>query len=226
MAVVKCKKVVSLKGFRDGLRLIIDLSNSQDQIISEVTDLLKNASSLVDGSKITIDTGNVAIDETFVLALLKSVIWPLSLNVSTWKSDDPESVIFLKNSGFNCYEKKSSLIENVKNKNVPALIVDKSLRSGQKIEHAGDVVVFGHVHDGSEVISAGNIFIFGRLRGLAHAGSNGDDNCFITTDSFMARQVRVGKKVSNELDPELQYWWECPVIISIDGDKLTVRKRV
>lgn len=226
MAVVSDKKVVSLKGLGDGLRLIIDPSYPQNKITDEATGLLKSASSIVDGSKITIDTGDGVIDRSFVLALLKNVIWPLSLNISVWKSDDPQSIMFLKKSGFSCYEKKPTTLKNMKNKNFSAFTVDKSLRSGQIIEQNRDVVVFGHVHDGAEVISTGNIFIFGRLRGLAHAGSDGNDNCFITTDSFMARQVRVGNKVSNELDPELQHWWECPVIISTDGDKLTVRKRV
>ena len=49
-----------------------------------------------------------------------------------------------------------------------------SLRSGQKIEVEGSIVVIGDVNSGAEVIAADNIIVVGTLRGLAHAGAKGN----------------------------------------------------
>ena len=46
-----------------------------------------------------------------------------------------------------------------------------SLRSGQKIEEDGSIVIIGDVNSGAEVVAADNIVVLGTLRGLAHAGA-------------------------------------------------------
>ena len=43
-----------------------------------------------------------------------------------------------------------------------------SLRSGQRLEVDGSVVILGDVNSGAEVMASDNIVILGNLRGLAH----------------------------------------------------------
>ena len=57
--------------------------------------------------------------------------------------------------------------------NAKSVFVSHTLRSGQRIECEGDVVVLGDVNDGAEVIAGGSIAVMGTLRGLAHAGATG-----------------------------------------------------
>ena len=54
-----------------------------------------------------------------------------------------------------------------------------SLRSGQKIEEEGSIVILGDVNAGSEVVASENIVVVGALRGLAHAGANGNKEAII-----------------------------------------------
>ena len=49
-----------------------------------------------------------------------------------------------------------------------------SVRSGQKVEFEGSLVILGDVNDGAEVIAGENIIVLGDLRGLAHAGAKGN----------------------------------------------------
>ena len=58
-----------------------------------------------------------------------------------------------------------------------SVFVSHTLRSGQRIECEGDVVVLGDVNDGAEIIAGGSIAVMGTLRGLAHAGGNGTERC-------------------------------------------------
>ena len=55
-----------------------------------------------------------------------------------------------------------------------ATIVDKPLRSGQRIHAAGDLIVLGLVSHGAEIIAGGNIHVYAPLRGRALAGVHGD----------------------------------------------------
>ena len=57
--------------------------------------------------------------------------------------------------------------------NAKSVFVSHTLRSGQRVECEGDIVVLGDVNDGAEVIAGGSIAVMGALRGLAHAGRDG-----------------------------------------------------
>jgi septum site-determining protein MinC len=76
---------------------------------------------------------------------------------------------------------------------VATMVIDKPLRSGQRIyARGGDLVVLAMVSAGAEVIADGNIHIYAPLRGRALAGAQGDQNARIFTTSFEAELVSIG----------------------------------
>ena len=70
-----------------------------------------------------------------------------------------------------------------------------SLRSGQKIEFNGSIVVLGDVNRGAEVIAGENIVVLGNLRGLAHAGAKGNKEAIICAGAINVSQVRIADVV-------------------------------
>ena len=70
-----------------------------------------------------------------------------------------------------------------------------SLRSGQKIEYEGSVVIIGDVNAGAEVIAGENIVILGELRGLAHAGAKGNKSAIIAANKIDSPQIRIADKI-------------------------------
>lgn len=76
------------------------------------------------------------------------------------------------------------------------LIVNKNLRSGQTVEHSGDVLILGDVNEGAEVIAAGNIVVMGTLRGYAHAGAIGDDSSVVVAKKMIPQQLRIGHHIA------------------------------
>ena len=65
-----------------------------------------------------------------------------------------------------------------------------NMRSGQKIEFEGSLVIIGDVNGGAEVIAGENIVILGNLRGLAHAGAKGNKKAIIATNRIECPQIR------------------------------------
>lgn len=72
------------------------------------------------------------------------------------------------------------------------LIVDKPLRSGQRVyARGGDLIVTAMVSAGAEVIADGSIHVYAPLRGRALAGANGNTDARIFTTSLEAELVSI-----------------------------------
>ena len=76
-----------------------------------------------------------------------------------------------------------------------------SLRSGQRLEFEGSIVIIGDVNAGAEVIASENIVVLGILRGLAHAGAKGNKDAFIEASEIEAVQIRIADIVK-EIEKE------------------------
>lgn len=79
-----------------------------------------------------------------------------------------------------------------------------SIRSGQRIEEEGSIVILGDVNSGAEVIAADNIVVLGALRGLAHAGAKGNRKAIIAAgrlDTVQLRIANVVKEINRDEEP-------------------------
>ena len=75
---------------------------------------------------------------------------------------------------------------------VPTRIIDKPLRSGQRVYAAGgDIVVLAAVNPGAEVIADGSIHVYAPLKGRALAGARGDVTERIFTTHLEAELVSI-----------------------------------
>lgn len=81
--------------------------------------------------------------------------------------------------------------------NNDAIFHKGNIRSGMSIKHKGSIIVIGDVNPGGEIIAEGNIIILGSLKGLAHAGSGGNDECFVAALKLMATQLRISNIITS-----------------------------
>ncbi|MGB6985124.1 MAG: septum site-determining protein MinC [Candidatus Aquilonibacter sp.] len=73
-----------------------------------------------------------------------------------------------------------------------------TLRGGQALHHAGNIVVIGDVNPGTELVATGDIVIFGRLLGVAHAGAQGDNDAKVYALHLQATQLRIATCIAVE----------------------------
>ncbi len=95
-----------------------------------------------------------------------------------------------------------------------------SLRSGQKLEVEGSLVILGDVNSGAEVMASDNIVVLGALRGLAHAGAKGNKQAIIAAGLFDAVQIRIANIVK-EIDRDEEPMHK-QAYISVSDDKITI----
>ena len=93
-----------------------------------------------------------------------------------------------------------------------ALYLETTVRSGVEIRHRGSVIILGDVNPGGIVVADGDILIWGRLRGVAHAGAQGNSECTIMALQMEPTQLRIAdalarapEKSPTQLDAEVAY---------------------
>ncbi|MDD7177047.1 MAG: septum site-determining protein MinC [Lachnospiraceae bacterium] len=75
-----------------------------------------------------------------------------------------------------------------------------TLRSGQQLESQTSMIVLGDVNPGAKVIAKGNIVILGALKGIAYAGADGDDRCFVAALEMDPVQIKIGDHIGRSAD--------------------------
>lgn len=92
------------------------------------------------------------------------------------------------------------------------LYLQNTVRSGVEVRHPGTVVVFGDLNPGGIIIATGDIFIWGRLRGIAHAGAQGNRQARILALQMKPTQLRIAEVVARapqsppqSFEPEIAY---------------------
>ena len=70
------------------------------------------------------------------------------------------------------------------------------LRSGAKISYEGNVVVMGDVNPGAEIVASGSVIIWGRLRGVVHAGAEGDESAVVCALELLPTQLRIAGEIA------------------------------
>ena len=76
----------------------------------------------------------------------------------------------------------------------PTLYLRNTLRSGQKVVFAGNVVLLGDLNPGAQIEADGDIIVMGQLRGAVHAGAEGDETSTVITASLQATQLRIADR--------------------------------
>lgn len=105
-------------------------------------------------------------------------------------------------------KKQESLIQTFVNK---TQIIQKKVRSGQKIECEGDLILLGDLAPGAEIESKGNVFILGNAQGSVHAGIDGDKKSVIVALQMNVSFLKIADEIakspedSSGLFPEIAY---------------------
>ncbi|MFN2449898.1 MAG: septum site-determining protein MinC [Candidatus Baltobacteraceae bacterium] len=71
-----------------------------------------------------------------------------------------------------------------------------TLRGGQALHNLGNIVIVGDVNPGAELVASGDIVVFGALRGVAHAGAQGDAGARVYAIDLAPTQLRIATYIA------------------------------
>ncbi len=106
----------------------------------------------------------------------------------------------------------------------PSLIIDKPVRTGQRIHAEGsDLVVLAIVNAGAELIADGDIHVYAPLRGRALAGARGNKEARIYAQAMEAELVSIAglyQVFEEGVPPEIR---GKPAQVYLDGESVELR---
>lgn len=177
------KPGVIIKGSKKGLLFILEDSRPFSDILSELQYKLEHnsASQIWDGPemKVQIQLGKRQITKKEELELRASFAIRKNLLIQGFESEDKHYLL---------------------DPEIGVQMLVGTVRSGQVLQHVGNLLFLGDINPGGIIQTTGSLYVLGALRGLAHAGIQGDKRAIIAASIFRPTQLRIDDIISRPPD--------------------------
>ncbi len=172
--------------------------NEAAQATADILLTAEKTASLKAKSKTTLPQDTISVEDVMALLQQENKEAVSSVNNTTDTDlEEPETELL---SQIEITEPlKEDMPDDLTSK-LPTKVIKQTMRSGQSVACDGNLVVLGDVHTGSEVSATGDIVIWGELRGIAHAGANGNESAEIRAMKIEALQLRIGEHIARRPD--------------------------
>ena len=221
---------IQMEGTAWGIRITLPVAPSEDALMDLLLRIPPQAYHLPDDKGIVLDFQSRPCSEGLLVRLLQSVVWDKKIRILAWLSEDAEARRLFRASGLvttEPSEEASAAPEKDEGKPVVGecsknKFIYMSMRSGDRVEAEGNVILWGHLNPGAEISAGGSVIVLGKLKGLVHAGKSGGEDAFVMAGSFEAQQVRIGHKLCYA--DSTTRGWQKAVLIVLENDNPVVRE--
>ena len=207
MAASGAAALVSIRGRMDGLAVEVG-SGPWPDVVAALAARLSQSASFFRAAKVALDLGQRALTEDElepVTALLRQHGMTLAL-VRTGAERTFQSALALGLTVTLEAADGAAMAEAAaatSNAGTAGYFVYRGyLRSGNRLRRKEHVLVIGDVNPGAEVISDGDVLVWGRLRGIVHAGANGNVRAIVAALDMEPTQLRIADVMTTSPDPQ------------------------
>lgn len=99
-----------------------------------------------------------------------------------------------------------------------------TIRSGQLLNFDGNIVIIGDVNPGGEVVATGNVIVMGILRGIVHAGADGNKEAIVVALNLQPTQLRIADVITRSPDEKEQKAPYIPELAYVKDDKVYIER--
>lgn len=190
-----------LKGIRDGLLLTLDDSEWEQEALPGLLARIDQNRDFFRGARLTLQLGSRALSAA-ELGRLRDVLSDRDVSLWCVLTDSASTLDSARALGLETslpspapsVEAESAFDTGVGGEE--AVLVRRTLRSGNRVQFSGHVVVLGDVNPGAEIVAGGNVIVWGRLRGVVHAGAAGDNSAIVCALDLLPTQLRIGEHIA------------------------------
>lgn len=171
--------MVTLKGSPKGIMILIDEENI-DIAKQELIIKLKECAPFFNEEMLEVFLTSTTLTEVEVFSLRAFVSECLA----------GTEVVFIEHMP-KLLPKQHSPLDDLLDDEGITKFVRKTVKSGEILSSARNLIIIGDVEDGAHVTSGGNIFVLGTLSGSAHAGENGKKDAVIVAMRLLAEELKI-----------------------------------
>jgi septum site-determining protein MinC len=214
--------IVSIKGTKNGLLIILDPNHDYEDIKKTLLRKMESARGFFKGAKFTLTQGQQEIPANQKYEL-ESICQQYGLIPNTGKAASIKTNNITEiDTGVTKPRRKITSVSAQSDIGEAALLVRRSLRSGQRITHESHIIVLGDIHPGAEVISGGNVLVIGSCRGMVHAGAGGNASAKVIARRLEPTSLTIAeKRLSQELSKTVPK--EC-LVVRLSGPNFVFEK--
>lgn len=192
--------IVQIKGIRDGLLISLG-EGSWQEVHDALLDHLNDQAEFLQGGRIALDVGKREL-RAVDLGKLRDSLSDYGLNLWAILSTSPTTRKTAQTLGLATRiskphpDRAARSLDTTRLDGEQAILVQRTLRSGFRLQHPGHVTVVGDVNPGAEIIAGGNVLVWGRLRGMVHAGATGDETAIVCALDLSPTQLRIADQIA------------------------------
>lgn len=201
------ENAVTFKGTVNGLTIILKQDVSFEEIVNSLLIKINSAGKFFRGAKLAVQYRGRKLNEeekNKLHDLLKNNSGAHILSFDEDKSDNNTSASKASTNN-NASERNNQIKKYTYFKGIDegmSKFYQGTVRSGQLITFDGNLVILGDVNPGAVVEATGNIIVMGLLRGVVHAGSDGNKKAIIAALGLNPTQLRIGDLITRSPDDE------------------------
>jgi septum site-determining protein MinC len=206
--------LINIKGVKDGLLITLSPTEEWQLITEELAERIDEQGSFFSGAKITVDLGERPVPK-YELSSLKAVLERRGLLLASVQSSSQTTLqsaealdLRIRSAQPVADTQPTGSVRSTDNDTpldppidpeehgTPGVLVRRTLRSGRTIHSRGHVVVYGDVNPGAKIVATGDIIVWGRLRGMVHAGAEGNTDAVICALEMNPNQLRIADLIA------------------------------
>ena len=193
---------IAIKGTRNGLLLTLEPETPFSELLNALSHRLSEAPGFFRGGSLALDTRrrDLRINERTqleeLLANYQMSVTSLEQTLKA-KQEVPEIVLTPAITIESQSEQVPAQVERLDPRDSDdTLFLRRTIRSGQAIRHASNIVILGDVNPGAEIVASGDIIVWGALRGMVHAGYPNNESAIVCSLSLAPVQLRIAHLLS------------------------------
>ncbi len=195
---------IAIKGIKDGLLVTVNGGGAWAETAPALMTRIDQSADFFRGARLSLDVGPRAINAADLGQLRDtlsernvSLVAVLSESVATTRAAQALGLkIALATAPPPSVQARIDAEADPEELREDAVLVRRTMRSGRSVRHAGNVVVLGDVNPGAEIMASGDVIVWGRLRGVVHAGAEGDTSAVVCALDLAPTQLRIAGHIA------------------------------
>ncbi len=190
--------LVQIKGLRDSLLVSLSDASWEDQSAALIAQIDQQPA-FFQGARLALDVGSQVLKVNDMVELRDHLS---ERSVSLWavisESPTTEKTAQLLGLATRVSKPRPEEPRAIEPRNISdatALFLNKTLRSGTRVEFAGHIVLVGDVNAGAEIEAQGSVVVWGRVRGSVAAGVKGDEQAVVCALDLRPTRLQLGSLV-------------------------------
>ncbi len=221
------ENIVTFKGTVNGLTIIIKPEAGFEEIVDSMRLKIENAGKFFRGAKLAVKYRGRELNETeknqlYDLLKKESGATILSFDEEIFDNSSTSVQGAITGSERNNQIKKYMYFKGIEEGQTK--FYRGTVRSGQLITFDGNLVILGDVNPGAIIEATGNIVVMGLLRGVVHAGSDGNKDAIVAALGLNPTQLRIADIITRPPDEKGAGANQVPELAYVKGDMLYVER--